>query len=387
MSNRKRILSLILSIVLFFGTLSASVYSTDREGDEGQIDLSEVKSALLMDAGSGTVLYEYNADLRLPPASITKIMTLLLVMEEVDGGRLRLDEKIAASPTAAHMGGSQIYLEPGEELTAEELIKSVVVASANDAAAALAERVGGTLENFVSQMNTRAKQLGMKNTHFENTNGLDDTTTDHLTTAMDIALMSRELIKHRKILEYTTIWMDTVRNGAFGLTNTNKLIRFYKGANGLKTGSTSKAGFCISATAERGGLCLIAVIMGAPTSSARNAAASKLLDYGFASYENYRFPGDTAVIPVTGGKSVTVEAGAGEFDLLLKKGQTPKITLSKELPESLGAPVKEGERVGELKLSLEGKELAQIPYVALQNVERLSFFDVVLKLLGACALF
>ena len=208
------------------------------------------------------MLYEENADQALPPASVTKIMTLLLVMEAIDGGSITLNDTVQVSENAASMGGSQVFLEPGETMSVEELLKCVIVASANDASVALAEFVAGSEEAFVARMNERAGQLGMQNTHFENTNGLDDTTTEHLTSARDIAIMSAELIRHPKILDYSSIWMDSIRNGSFGLTNTNRLIRFYRGANGLKTGSTSRAGFCISASALRDGMQLIAVVMG-----------------------------------------------------------------------------------------------------------------------------
>ena len=244
----------------------------------------DAKSVILVEASTGKVLYENNADEALPPASVTKVMTLLLVMEAIDDGKISLDDMVPVSNNAASMGGSQVYLEPGEQMSVDEMIKCVVVSSANDAAVALAEFVAGSEEIFVEKMNERAKELGMVNSTFENTNGLDDTVSNHLTSARDIAIMSRELIKHPKILEYSSIWMDTIRNGAFTLTNTNRLIRFYNGANGLKTGSTSKAGFCISATALRDNMQLIAVVMGAPNRDTRNEIAKKLLDYGFANY-------------------------------------------------------------------------------------------------------
>lgn len=245
------------------------------------------RSAVLMDANTGTVLYAKNADQALPPASVTKVMTLLLVMEAVDSGTLALDDTVSVSEYAASMGGSQVYLEPGETMAVEEMLKCVIIASANDAAVALAEKVAGSEEAFVSRMNERAAELGMDNTHFENVTGLDDDTVSHLTSAYDIALMSRELLTHPQILEYSGIWMDTIRDGAFGLTNTNRLIRFYDGATGLKTGSISKAKFCISATAMREDLHLIAVIMGSDTRDTRNAAAKSLLDFGFANYSVY----------------------------------------------------------------------------------------------------
>ena len=260
------------------------------------------RSCILMDGKTGAVLYEYNADAAYPPASVTKVMTMLLVFEALDEGTITTDEKIRISETAAAMGGSQIFLAAGEEMTVNDLLKGLIVSSANDAAVALAEAICGSEEAFVVRMNARAAELGLANTHFENTNGLDDTTENHVTSARDIALMTKELIRHEKVFEYTTIWMDTIRDGTFGLSNTNKLIRFYKGATGLKTGSTEKAKFCISATAERDGLSLIAVVMGSPTKEARNSLAASLLDFGFANYGCYSSPSETmSDIRITGG--------------------------------------------------------------------------------------
>jgi len=287
MNNLKRFLILCLTIILA-GTMSTSIYAAEKS--DTKLDIN-AKSAVLMDANTGTLIYEMNKDERLSPASVTKIMTLLLVFEALEQGKIKLDDMVSVSENASSMGGSQIFLEPGEEMSVDDMIKSVVVASANDAAVALAEYVGGSEEAFVYMMNKRARELKMENTHFENATGLDNDTVNHLTTAYDIALMSRELLKHEKIMEFTTIWMDNVRNGEFGLSNTNKLIRFYRGATGLKTGSTSKAGFCISATAKRENLHLISVIMGAETSQQRNASAVKMLDFGFAGYEIYRNEG------------------------------------------------------------------------------------------------
>ncbi|MBQ5809057.1 MAG: D-alanyl-D-alanine carboxypeptidase, partial [Clostridia bacterium] len=276
---KKLIVFIVLIAVLFCPRVC---YATDFGGE------LSAQSAILIEAESGTVLFEKNADERRFPASVTKVMTLLLVFEALDAGRLKMTDVITASEYAASMGGSQIFLSPGESMSAEEMIKSVIISSANDAATALAEHIAGSEDAFVGMMNKRAAELQMVNTRFENVNGLDDTATDHKTTARDIAIMSRELItKHPKVLEYSGIWMDSIRDGAFGLSNTNRLIRFYSGATGLKTGSTAKAGFCISATAERGGMQLIAVIMGAPNRDARNADAKALLDFGFSNYEAY----------------------------------------------------------------------------------------------------
>ncbi len=354
---------------------------------EGEIE-TEAKSVILVEASTGKVLYEKNADEPLPPASVTKIMTLLLVMEALDDGKIKLTDMVSTSERAANMGGSQVYLEPGEEMSVDEMLKCVTVASANDAAAALAEYVGGSLENFVTLMNRRAAELGMSRTRFENTNGLDDTTTTHLTTARDISIMSRELLKHEKIFDYTNIWMDTVRNGAFGLTNTNRLIRYYKGANGLKTGSTSKAGFCISATAKRDGMQLIAVIMGSPTRDERNGTAVKLLDYGFAGYEVYRAPEkEIRSLAVTGGKTDCVNLIYEDMHCVLEKGCGKKVEIKAELPEKLIAPVKEGEVVGKISYMLDGKELACGEIRAEKTVEKLGWWDIFLKFLEAYTVF
>jgi D-alanyl-D-alanine carboxypeptidase (penicillin-binding protein 5/6) len=281
----KKFIKIVCLILILAFCFSTFVFALDKNESNAEV---KAKSAVLMDVNTGTVLLQQNKDERLAPASVTKIMTLLLVFEALDSEKIKLTDMVTVSENAASMGGSQIFLEVGESMSVDDMIKSVVVASANDAAVALAEFVGGSESAFVKMMNDRAAELGMTNTNFENATGLDDDTKNHLTTAYDIALMSRELLKHDKITEYTTIWMDTVRNGEFGLSNTNRLVRFYKGITGLKTGSTDKAGFCISASAKRDNLHLIAVIMGSESSSIRNAEAAKLLDYGFANYDIYR---------------------------------------------------------------------------------------------------
>ena len=333
------------------------------------------KSAILMDYNTGTVLYEKNADLRLAPASVTKIMTLLLVFEAIESGKLNYTDMIVVSENAASMGGSQIFLEPGESMSVEDLIKSVVVASANDAALTLAEHVAGSEEAFVEAMNCRSKELGMVNSNFENVTGLDDDTSDHLTTARDIALMSRELLKHEKITEYTTIWMDTVRNGEFGLTNTNRLVRFYRGITGLKTGSTSKAGFCISATAKRENTHLIAVIMGAESSDARNTSVAKLLDYGFANYSVYLDDEiSTEKIPVYGGKVDFATTKAISFETLINKGEEGKIEHKIEMNEYIEAPVKNGDVVGKVSYFMNGEKIGESAIVCTENIHKFRFF-------------
>lgn len=335
-------------------------------------------SGILMEASTGKVLFEQDADKALPPASVTKIMTLLLVMEAVDGGSVSLDDIVTASAHASSMGGSQIYLKEGEQMTVSDMIKSVVISSANDAAVALAEHVAGSEETFVAKMNEKAAALGMKNTHFENTNGLDDTAQNHLTSARDIALMSAELItKHPKVLEYSSIWMDSVRGGTFGLTNTNRLIRFYRGANGLKTGSTSKAKFCISATAERDGMTLIAVVMGSPTRDIRNAEASKMLDYGFANYALYRLEKeDMGEIKVLGGTAQSCKISHGELSAVVESEKKGSIEIVTELPESAAAPIKSGDVVGTIRIMSDDTEIGKTDIVADEDVGKISYFGV-----------
>ncbi|MGM9644447.1 MAG: D-alanyl-D-alanine carboxypeptidase family protein [Eubacteriales bacterium] len=372
------LLPLILLSLMSFSVFAENGYTpTDSDGIQ-KVDLSlECKSAILMEATTGNILYEQNADEALPPASVTKVMTLLLVMEAIEEGKITLSDTVRTSAHAASMGGSQIYLKEGEEMSVEDMVKSVVIASANDAACALAEHVAGSEEAFVKKMNERAAELGMKNTSFENTNGLDDTTENHYTSARDIAIMSRELIKHKKILEYSSIWMDTVRNGMFGLTNTNRLVRFYRGCTGLKTGSTSKAGFCVSATAERDGVSLICVIMGAESGDKRNAMASKLLDYGFANYGVYKYePEALENMKVTGGISESVKIEAEAFSCVLEKGKISKMQYKVELPESVSAPIKKGDKVGEIVFSCDGDEVGRADILAAEDISKIGFFEL-----------
>lgn len=339
------------------------------------------KSAILMEQSSGKVLFEYNADEALPPASVTKVMTILLVLEAIDEGKITIDDPVTVSAYATSMGGSQIYLKENEVMSVSDLLKAVVVASANDAAVALAEHLYGTEEAFVARMNERAAELGMANTNFCNTNGLDDTDTGHLTSARDIAIMSREVLKHPLIFDYSTIWMDSVRNGEFGLTNTNRLIRFYHGANGLKTGSTSKAGFCISATAERDGMQLIAVIMGAPSRDTRNALAASLLDFGFANYSVRSFPGQTVdPVPVKGGTTRSCEASYADASFVTEKSNE-ETTTQVVYHTSLRAPVKKGDVVGTVRFLLGSEELGTTDLVAQSDVKQMTFGEILLHLL------
>lgn len=374
----KKIISFLLVFVLTLAVMHVPV---------GAAEFTEevtAKSAVLMDAATGKVLFEHNADEALPPASVTKVMTLLLVFEAIDSGALALTDMVTASETAASMGGTQIFLEPGEKMSVEDLIKSVVISSANDAACALAEHIAGSESAFVAKMNARARELGMNNTNFENTNGLDDTTKNHVISARDIAVMSRELMKHEKIFDYTTVWMDTVRGGEFGLSNTNRLLRTYSGCTGLKTGSTSKAKFCISATAKRGDLSLIAVVMGAPTRDERNALAAKMLDFGFANYAVFtEKEAPLAEIALTGGVKNTLKIKKEGYSALLEKGEIAGIKAVTELPESVAAPVKKGETVGTVTYKCGETVIGKANIVADEDGEKMGFFTMMWKILRA----
>ena len=349
------------------------------------------KSAVLMDLATGTVLYEQNANEPLAPASVTKVMTMLLVMEAIDSGKIRWEDPVTTSEAAAAKGGSQIYLKVGETMTVTDMLKSVAVSSANDCACALAEHIAGSEEAFVQQMNRRAQELGMENTHFVNCTGLDDSeeARQHRTSAMDIARMSRQLLKyHPDIQKFTTIWMDTVRDGAFGLSNTNKLIRFYDGATGLKTGFTSGAGYCLSASAQREGLGLIAVVMGAESSKIRFQSCKTMLDHGFANYALIR-PDlcDVGQVPVVLGKAPAVSPKtAQDGTLLIDKAQRSTVVTDVRLEDSVTAPVRPGEPLGTLTLRAGDQILQQIPLVAAEGVERLGFGDLFTAVLRRAAM-
>lgn len=369
----KRLGIVCLAVLLAVGLLPGRARAAELE--------VKAKSAVLIDAATGTVLYESNSHEALPPASVTKIMTMLLVMEAIDSGKIGWEDMVTASETAAAKGGSQIYLKVGESMPVSTLLKSVAVSSANDAACALAEHIAGSEGAFVEQMNQRAAELGMEDTHFVNCTGLDDedTAMQHRTSAYDIALMSRELlVKHPQIKKFTTIWMDTIRDGAFGLANTNKLVRFYQGATGLKTGYTSKAGFCLSASAEREGMELIAVVLGSNTSADRFAACKQLLDHGFATYALIAPKLDSAVsVPVKLGKESSVAAvTSGENAILIDKGQKKSVTTEIVMTEEVTAPVSQGQRLGTMTVRCGEQILAQIPLVAETAVERLSWAEL-----------
>ena len=351
----------------------------------------QAKSALLMDAATGTVLLEQNAHEALAPASVTKIMTMLLIMEAIDGGSLRYDDMVTASEAAAAKGGSQVYLKAGEQMPVSDMLKSIAVSSANDCACAMAEHLAGSEEAFVGRMNARARELGMADTHFVNCTGLDDSpeAAQHRTSAYDIALMSRELLtKHPDIKKYTTIWMDTIRGGAFGLSNTNKLVRFYPGATGLKTGFTSGAGYCLSASAERDGMELIAVTMGCESAKGRNAACKAMLDYGFANYALVSPElAEDIYVPVVLGKEKTVTLTlSGGQKLLVPKAKKAGISQSVTAEESAAAPVAKGTRLGTLTVKSGEELLLELPLEAAKDVERLTFGDLYLRVLKRAAM-
>ena len=369
----KKVTTLLLAAVLLAGMLPRRAAAVD-------LNLN-AKSALLMDVATGTVLYEKECHERLAPASVTKVMTMLLIMEALDDGRIHLDDQVTASEAAAAKGGSQIYLKAGETMPVSDMLKSIAVSSANDCACAMAELIAGSESAFVEQMNQRAAELGMADTHFVNCTGLDDSkeAENHRTSAYDIALMSRQLLKyHPDIKKYTTIWMDTVRGGTFGLSNTNKLIRFYSGATGLKTGFTSGAGYCLSATAKREGMELIAVVMGCESAQKRTADCKALLDYGFATYSVVR-PGLKAgrTVAVHLGKQNTVPVELTERrEILVEKAKRTSLTAKVELAQLVPAPVEKGQQVGTISVYAGEKLLIQLPLAAAQAVAKLSFGDV-----------
>ena len=372
---------LFVVLALLLGALPAQALDLDVAG----------KSALLMDVATGKILYEKNAHEPLPPASVTKVMTMLLIMEAIDSGKIGWNDMVTASEEAAAKGGSQIYLKAGETMSVSDMLKSIAVSSANDCACAMAEHIAGSESAFAELMNRRAKELGMNDTNFVNCTGLDDgeDAINHKTSAYDIAVMSRQLLKyHPDIKKFTTIWMDTVRDGAFGLSNTNKLVRFYSGATGLKTGFTTGAGYCLSASAQREGMELIAVVMGCETSAQRFAACKSMLDYGFANFAlvSPQIKGDLE-IPVKLGAQSSVKAVPGEeAQMLIDKSQRDMVTTDFTLEEGVTAPVSCGQRLGTMTVRAGEQILAQIPLVAETAVPRLSWSDLFLKLLGRMAM-
>lgn len=376
---KKRMLAIFVLLVLLAGAMLPAVRAAE-------LDLP-APSYVLMERSTGEVLLEHNAHERLRPASVTKVMTLLLIMEALDDGRIGWDDMVQTSAAAAAKGGSQIYLEENEQLPLEEMLKSIVVSSANDCACAMAEHIAGSEAAFVEMMNARAEQLGMTDTHFVNCTGLDDEpeAAEHLTTAYDIALMSRELLGHEAIKKYTTIWMDTVRDGQFGLSNTNKLVRFYDGTTGLKTGYTSAAGHCLSASAERNGMELIAVVLHCASSTDRFESAKALLNYGFSNYALVTpEPGELPAVPVTLGTSMEITPVlADETPILIDKALAASVETNVRVDGSVTAPVEAGQTLGTLTITSGGQTIAERDLIAPEAVGALRWGDVFLQMLRA----
>lgn len=378
----KRTFCLLFSAMLF--CVSTFAEPSTQVDTEVSAQLVKAKSGILMEASTGEVLYEWNPDERLQIASVTKTMTMLLIMEAIDSGKIHLDDMVTTSETAASMGGSQVFLEVGEQMSVNDMLKAIAVASGNDAAVAMAEFIGGTHEAFVEKMNKRAAELGCENTHFINCNGLDETA-EHYSTARDIAVISKELLKHEKIFDYTTIWMDSLRGGSFGLSNTNKLIRFYKGANGLKTGSTSTAKYCLSATAKRDNMQLIAVVLCAPSTAERFGSATALLDYGFANYAVADADSMDIALPeisVAGGTLSKITPEIDNPTFIVKKGNgdkaEPEISLDEE---SVKAPIQKGQRLGEIVFKIDGTEAARKELRASCDVPKIKLMQMYTKML------
>lgn len=396
----KKVLCLLLSIVLVF-SLSVSSFSVDvvKEDENVTVESSaaskavepkenlpveiKAKSAILMDVSTGEVLLEYNADERLFPASVTKIMTMLLVCEAINSKKIALTDVVACSENAASKGGSQIWLEVGETMTVDELLRATAIGSANDAATLLGEYVAGSETAFIDLMNEKAKELCMKNTTFCNATGLDDTTDENLTTARDIGIMSIELLKYDFITDYTTVWMDSLRNGKTELVNTNRLVRFYNGTTGLKTGTTSKAGCCVSASAKRDNMHLVAVVMGSANSSDRFETAKNMLNYGFSNYTTYLPTVDiTENVRVIGGKKDFVGLTVPHIKpILLKKGQEEGIEVKTEVCEEAEAPISKNQKLGKVKIVLQGETLQELDVVSDCEVEKQTVFGCFFNLI------
>ncbi len=378
----KKATAILLSVITMCGILG--VFASAENESQMPVDV-KAKSAVLMEQSTGTVIMRINENEKLYPASVTKIMSMLLVAEAIDSNTIRLTDAVTTSTNASKKGGSQIWLKEGETMTVDELLKATAVYSANDACTALGEYIAGSDEAFVTMMNDRAQELGMKNTHFDNCTGLDDTSATHLTTAYDIALMSRELMKHQFIQQYTKIWMDSLRDGKTELVNTNKLIRFYEGATGLKTGTTSKAGCCISATATRNGTSLIAVVMGADNSKDRFEGAKAMLNWGFANYETVTPEIDKSLITnvniIKGEEKTLTPQISGGFGFLIPKGKQKNITQEIDLAAAVEAPVESNQTLGTVTVKLDGKKLGEYKLTAPHYVEKLSFKTVFIRMI------
>ncbi len=365
----KKIICVLIAVIMI---MSTSVISFAQE--ETVVGNLSAKSAILMEISSGKVLMELNPDEKLSPASITKVMTILLVFEALEEGKIALEDKVTTSQNASSKGGSQIWLKEGEIMTVHELLKATIIASANDACTSLGEYVAGDETSFVSMMNEKAKALGMNNTCFENCSGLDDTVTNHYSTARDVAIMSCELMKYEKVKEYTTVWMDTLRDGETQLVNTNKLIRYYDGATGLKTGTTSKAGYCVSATAERDGMELVAVVLGSDNSGERFEDAKKMLSWGFANYTIYKPEIDYSLITdvsvLYGKESIAKSIVEKPKPILIEKGNKDKIIQRVDMCVDVEAPVEKNQTFGKIYFEIDGKILGECSVLSEKRIER-----------------
>lgn len=374
----KKILSVTISIIIIL-SMSVICFATDDDKNTVAGTLSAT-SAVLMEMSTGKVLMEHNPDEKLSPASITKVMTILLTFEALDSGKITLNDEVTASRNASSKGGSQIWLKEGEVMTVHELLKATIIASANDACTALGEYIAGDETSFVAMMNEKAKELGMENTSFENCSGLDDTVTNHYSTARDVAIMSCELMKHEKVKEYTTIWMDTLRDGETQLVNTNRLIRYYDGATGLKTGTTSKAGYCVSATAERVGMELVAVVLGSDNSSERFEDAKKMLSWGFANYAIYQPKIDkTLITDVTvlyGEKETITPVVENPTPILISKNMKEKIEQRVDMCIDVEAPVEKNQTLGKVYFEIDGEKVGECSILNDKRVERRSIWFV-----------
>lgn len=369
----KRITALITTVVML-------IFMVIPIAAQTAVEISS-PSAILVEKTTGTVLYEKDADKKMKPASVTKIMTLLLIMEAIQSGQYGYSDIVTVSAYATSMGGSQVYLKEGEKFTVDEMIKCIAVASANDCCVAMAEFTSGSCESFVEKMNSRAKELGMANTHFENCTGLD--ADSHLTTARDISIMSRELLKHQDIKKYTGIWMDSIRDGTFGLTNTNKLIRFYNGATGLKTGYTQASRYCISATAQKDGMELIAVIMAADTVDARTNDAKALLNYGFANYELFtpQAPKLDNVKIIKGKMEFITPIVNNNISTVVKKGSVKDAVTEIDLCKDVGAPVEQGQKLGEVTVKINNEILCKSDIISPEHVAKAGIWDTFFEIL------
>lgn len=383
----KKILCYILTLCLLMSS-SICVFAQDENADtnsaneNGIVDYS--KSSILMCADTGDIIYEKNAYEHVSPASVTKLMSMLLVLEAIDSGKITLEDKVTAGENAVAMGGSQIWLEVGETMTVEELLKAVIVASANDACTALGEYIAGSSTAFVSMMNERANSLGLENTNFENCTGLDDTATNHYSCAYDLAVIAREVLTHELVFNYSTIWLDYLRDGETELNNTNKLVNTYTGITGLKTGTTSKAGFCVCATAKREDMNLIAVVLGAETGDKRFESAVNLLDFGFANYEIFVPTIDETQITnvkIKNGEEKTTKPIYSTSDKILVKKGTGEISYEYSVSESVNAPIKKGDELGEILIKSGDQIIKKIPLYSGKDINKISFNFVLTEML------